>query len=177
MSYDYSAWKRGKAPEYLLSIADATKDLHIKMAGKWIDPQYREEFKSLLAASGHQKQIEVLGEVSEEQMAELYAKALFVLQTNDDRGFGLPALEAAGRGTAFIIPEGQGVCALFTDGVEGFYTREKDTAKIVAYIQELTQNPGKAAEMGKRGLSKVKTNYTWQNHAAQLIEVAQGGQQ
>lgn len=84
---------------------------------------------------------------------------------SDDRGFGMPALEAAGNGTTFIIPKGQGVCALFEDGKEGFYTAEKDTMAIIGHLKYLFESPEISVKMGNAALEKVRKNYSWKKHA------------
>jgi len=165
-----TAWKDGKHPEYILEILKELPSIHIKMVGKWVDPEYRKWFEQEVEKSGVGKQLEIVGAVSEDELSELYANARMLLQTNDDRGFGMPAMEAAGRGTTFIIPEGQGVCSLFEEGVEGFYTKEKDTATIVKLIKRLMDDKKLATTMGLSALKKVKENYSWQQHAEELKE-------
>lgn len=168
-----TAWKEGKNPEYLIDIAKALPSLHIKMAGKWIDPIYQENFMARLKAEGVEQQIEIIGGVSESELTALYANALVLLQTNDDRGFGMPALEAAAQGTTFIIPEGQGVCELFTDGLDGFYTKEKDTLIIVDRLRSLLVNRELAMKMGANALETVNRGHSWDKHAQKLIAIIQ----
>lgn len=163
-----TAWKEGKHPEYIFELLQNLPDIHIKMVGKWIDPLYKKEFEKAVQASGFSEQIEIVGEVSESELSNYYAHARVLLQTNDDKGFGMPAIEAAGRGTTFIIPEGQGVCDLFTDGKDGYYTKERETKKIVSLIRDLTENKELADSMGKSALDRVKSNYSWEKHAVKL---------
>lgn len=160
-----TAWKEGKNPEYLFEIVKTVPDIHIKMAGKWVDPIYREKFEQELKASGLESSIEIIGGVSEEELCVLYGKASVLLQTNDDRGFGMPAIEAASQGTTFIIPEGQGVCDLFTDGHHGFYTKEKDTDQITTHLKKLLNDSSLAKDMGTTAWQQVVNNYSWAQHA------------
>lgn len=166
-----TAWKRGKNPEYLLDIARELPTIHIKMVGKWVDPSYKEEFEGVVRANSLTAQIDVVGEVSEIELSRLYGCARVLLQTNDDRGFGMPAIEAAGQGTTFIIPEGQGVCELFVDGKDGYYTREKDTHRIVSLLEPLIKDKARCIEMGSRAWKKVKHSYSWERHAAALRDM------
>lgn len=166
-----TAWKKGKNPEYILEVAPHIGNIPIRMAGKWLDPEYKIEFEERVKKHNLTDKIDVVGEVSEKQLSDLYAEALLVLQTNDDRGFGMPALEAAGKATTFIIPKGQGVCKLFEDRKHGYYTKERDTKKITELIHQLTENPDTAKKMGKEAWKKVIDSYSWGQHAEQLIEV------
>lgn len=167
-----TAWKDGKNPEYLIELAQKIPELKIKMAGKWLDSGYQASFTNLIKNANLQKQIEILGEVTEKQLEKLYGEAFVVIQTNDDRGFGMPALEGANQGTTFIIPKGQGVCELFTDTKDGFYTNERDTKQITTLINNLLRNPDEAYKLGQNAKSKVMKNYTWEKHAEKLLEVA-----
>lgn len=166
-----TAWKMGKHPEYLVELLKKLPTVQVKMAGKWLDPEYRKSFEKLVKDNKLTKQIEITGEVTESQLAKLYSKAKVLLQTNDDRGFGMPAMEAAGRGTTFIIPKGQGVCSLFDNGKDGFYTKEKDTKRIVELLQRLFSDKDSAQKMGTRAWERVRDNYSWQQHAQQLTKV------
>ncbi len=166
-----TAWKEGKNPEYLVELLKELPGLHIKMAGKWLDPSYRSSFEKLLKDNKLTRQVELVGEVTEAQLATLYSKATVILQTNDDRGFGMSALEAAGRGTTFIIPEGQGVGALFTDKKEGFYTKERDTKAIAKLLKKFAEDKKLAIEMGNTAWRKVTENYSWERHAEELKSV------
>lgn len=168
-----TAWKKGKNPEYIVELINKLPDIKIKMVGKWLDPEYKKEFTELLKKEKMIKNVEVVGEVTENQLKEYYSRALVLLQTNDDRGFGMPALEAAGHGTTFIIPEGQGVCNLFEDTKEGFYTKERDTEQITKYLSKLIRDKVLAKKMGQKGLEKVQKNYSWAAHAKELIKVTE----
>jgi glycosyltransferase involved in cell wall biosynthesis len=168
-----TAWKRGKNPEYLLEIIKRVKGAKLIVAGTWIPPGYKEEFLEKVKAEGLTSRVSVTGRVSEERLSELYLNAKALLQTNDDRGFGMPALEAAAHGCTFVIPKGQNVCELFQEGKDGFFVVEKDTESIVKYLSLLVQDNGLAEEMGKNAWKKVKENYTWDNHARRLEFILQ----
>jgi glycosyltransferase involved in cell wall biosynthesis len=163
-----TAWKKGKHPEYIFKILHELPNAKIKMVGKWLDSTYKKDFEKAVEESGFSKQIDIVGEVDESELSQFYAHARVLLQTNDDRGFGMPAMEAAGRGTTFIIPKGQGVCDLFSDGVDGYYTKERDTKKIVTLLKQLLENKNLAISMGKDAMRQVKNNYSWEKHAQQL---------
>jgi glycosyltransferase involved in cell wall biosynthesis len=166
-----TAWKKGKNPEYVFEIIKNIPNIRIKMAGKWIENDYRMEFLRLRDKLGFQKNLEVLGSVNEKELSAYYRNALVLLQTNDDRGFGLPAFEAAANGTTFIIPEGQGVCKIFKNKVDGFFTEEKNTKQIVGYLNQLLADENLAIEMGKNAWKKVENNFNWEIHAKKIIKI------
>lgn len=166
-----TAWKRAKNPDYIFEILRHIPALSIDMVGKWLEPEFLKEFQEKVRANGYAKNITIVGGVSEKQLQIYYKKSLVFLQTNDDRGFGLPALEAAGNGTPFIIPKGQGVCKLFKNGKEGYFVTERDTKSICAYLRTLLRNNRKAIAMGKTAWKTVKEHYSWDHHAQKLVWV------
>lgn len=168
-----TAWKKGKDPEYIFNIIKEIPTIKIIMVGKWLDILYRKEFQEAIVNKNFSKNIEIVGEVSEKQLSNYYSNAIVLLQTNDDRGFGMPALEAAGHGTTFIIPNGQGVCAFFKNGTEGFYTKEKDTTAISDYLNKLLTNKSLSKEMGKKCWITVKKKASWNTHAEKLRQIVQ----
>lgn len=163
-----TAWKKGKNPEYIFELIKKIPKIKIKMVGKWLDKEYRKEFQENLEKNNFQSNVELIGQVSEEELAKFYSKATTLLQTNDDRGFGMPALEAAGNGTTFIIPQGQGVCSLFINKIDGFYTKEMDTSLIVNYLELLINNKKFAIEMGRHAWMTVINKYDWKSHGKEL---------
>lgn len=166
-----TAWKKGKNPEYIFELMKRFNKLRVIMAGKWLDKNEFLSFRNKVKKNGYEKQIIITGELSEKQLSLYYKKALFLLQINDDRGFGLPALEAAGHGTTFIIPKGQGVCNLFKDKTDGFFVKEHDTESILTYIQKLYNHELSAKKMGKSAWEKVVKKYSWRQHAIQLRQI------
>lgn len=169
-----TAWKAGKNPEYIFDILKGLPEVRIKMVGKWVDPSYLDTFKEKVKRSHYSEQVDIVGAVSEAELSGFYAKARILLQTNDDRGFGMPAMEAAGNGTTFIIPRGQGVCSLFVNKVDGFYTKELDTVAIRKLLKKMYMDEELAITMGARALEKVRDNYSWDKHAQKIKQLYTG---
>ena len=155
-----TAWKRGKHPEYIFELLEKIPEMQMKMVGKWIEDAYRKEFESEIDLRKLKKNIEIVGAVIERDLQKYYAEATVLLQTNDDKGFGMPALEAAGNGTTFIIPEGQGVCSLFQNGIDGYFTKEKETETIVQHLHFLLANRNESENMGRHALETVRNSYS-----------------
>jgi len=166
-----TAWKKGKYPEYIFEILKNIPTASIKLVGRWLDDDYRYEFEQNVRRNKYTKNIEIVGAVSEKELSEHYSKAEVFLQINDDRGFGMPALESAAHGTPFVIPKDQGVCELFQSGIHGFYTVEKNTTEITKCLKILLNTKAKSQKMGKACYEIVKNNYSWQVHARDLMSV------
>lgn len=167
-----TAWKKGKSPEFIFELLKKIPNLRVKMVGKWIDLDYRKEFEVQIKERRLKNNIEITGEVSEAQLGKHYSQALVVFQINDDKGFGMPALEAAGHGTTFIIPKGQGVCSLFINKTDGFFIKEKNVKESVMYLSKFLKDKKLAFVMGNNAWQKVKSKYSWEDHARHLIQLA-----
>lgn len=164
-----TTWKVGKHPEYVFEIVRALPQVKIKMVGGWLDEGMLNSFEQQLKQRKIEKNIELFGEADEKQLAKLYPVALVHLTTNLEKGFGMPTLEAAASGTTFIVPEGSGVCAVFEDNIDGFFTPEKDTKKIAEVIRRLMNDKKKAVEMGTNAYNKVKSGFSWKAHAQKIL--------
>jgi glycosyltransferase involved in cell wall biosynthesis len=164
-----TTWKAGKHPEYVLEIVEALPKVKIKMVGGWLDKEMLKTFKQKMKQKKMEDNIELVGEADEKMLAKLYPVALVHLTTNLEKGFGMPTLEAAASGTTFIVPKGSGVCSVFTDKVDGFFTPEKDTKKIVGAITKLLKDKQKAIEMGQSAYNKAKDGFSWEAHSQKIL--------
>jgi glycosyltransferase involved in cell wall biosynthesis len=164
-----TAWKVGKSPEFIFELLKLNPSLHFCLVGKWIDDKYKEKFKQQVKEKGYVNNLTIVGSVTEEELNSYYSRALVFLQINNDKGFGMPALEAAANGTTFIIPEGQGVCELFRDRIDGYFTNEKNATEILQIINELLLNPQVAYGMGQSAWNRVQCEYTWEQHAKKIM--------
>lgn len=170
-----TAWKLGKHPEYMLKLAKQLPDVKFIIGGKWLDPKLLLEFKNQMAKYNLSRQFEVLGYIPEGKLRRIYSHANVLLTTNLEKGFGLPVLEASACGTTFIVPIGSGVCKLFKDGEDGFFTKEHDTRQIVKKIKILTGANNIAAQMGMNAYDRVRQGYSWEAHAKNLLKIIQSG--
>lgn len=166
-----TAWKPGKDPEFFFKLMKYFSKFKLRLAGSWLSKEYKEEYEKGVIACGLAKQIEVLGAVSEKKLVELYSKARVLVQINDDRGFGMPALEAAACGCPFVIPKGQGVCELFEDKVDGFFIKERDWDQIVETLSLLISNERISWKMGSHAWKVVCEKYSWRKHIERLLSI------
>lgn len=164
-----TTWKEGKNPNYVFEIVKRMPELKIKMAGGWLDQGMLESFKKKTADYGFQNNIELLGEANENRLLKLYPEAMVQLTTNLEKGFGMPVIEAAACGTVSIVPLGSGVCSVFENGVDAFYTDERDTAAIVRNIQSLVSDHKRAVSMGIKAYERVRKGHTWEAHSQKIL--------
>jgi len=166
-----TAWKEGKGLEDLLKTISAIKDVKLNIAGSWIHEEYYKEILSLVKTLKLEDRVIMLGRVSEEDLNKYYSKAIVAVSINNERGFGLLALEAASNGCPFIITEDSGAARYFKQNKDGFYFKYGDLNTLREYIQRLVNDKKLAYEMGQHAWQTVKNNYTWEKHARELLRM------
>jgi len=169
-----TAWKEGKEPEYILNLAESLESIRFVLAGAWTGKDFQRRFMERARELVAKQRVTILGEVREEELLNLYSRALVFVQAKADVGFGFPALEAAGQGCASVIPTGQGVCDLLKDGRGAFIVNEKDTISIVKILREIAENRGLAITMGLNAW-KTAHDFSFEMHAQKIYDLALEG--
>jgi glycosyltransferase involved in cell wall biosynthesis len=163
-----TAWKHGKSPERLLGVLARAPAHRLVLAGEWLDAGLRDRFEAEARARGIADRVEVTGPLSESELGERYARARFVVQTWRSPGFGLSPLEAAARGTTFVIPRGQGSAEIFRDGVDGLFFDVDDDEALHAAVETLSADPARAATMGLAAWNWVRERHSWAARGREL---------
>jgi glycosyltransferase involved in cell wall biosynthesis len=108
--------------------------------------------------------LEILGEVSDEQLPALYSGALAFVYPSLYEGFGLPVLEAMQCGACVIasraVAEAAGDAAIYADGA----------AELARSMRDLLEHPERAPEWRARSLARARL-FTWERAARATYEV------
>lgn len=128
------------------------------------------EILARIESSPRRADIQALGYVSREELAEWYARARIFAFPSLDEGFGMPVLEAMAAGTPVVaanraaLPEVCGSAALLVD--------PEDVDAIHAALGQLMHDEVLAAELVRRGLARAG-EFTWDQAADQTWNVYQ----
>jgi alpha-1,3-rhamnosyl/mannosyltransferase len=112
----------------------------------------------------------MLGFVSDEALAELYARCAAFCYPSLGEGFGLPVLEAMSAGAATItsnvssLPEVGGDAAVYVDPY--------DTPSIAAGIERVLSDDALRAELRETGPRRA-AEFSWERFAAGTLELLQ----
>ncbi|AMM41037.1 glycosyltransferase [Candidatus Desulfofervidus auxilii] len=122
------------------------------------------------------KRIKFLGNISQEQLIELYSKAIVVPFVPINEDYGLITIEAfkSKKPVITCIDSGEPAC-IVKDSINGFIV-EPNPQKIAEKINYLIENPKEAKKMGEEGFKAVK-EITWDNVINKLLKLAPGNQQ
>lgn len=112
----------------------------------------------------------LLGRVSDQELADYYARcrAVFFGPRNED--FGFVTIEAfRSRKCVITCRDSGGPLDLVKDGVSGYVTRP-DPAQIAERIDQLVVEPGLAERMGQAGY-EASLPVTWENVVRTLVKI------
>jgi glycosyltransferase involved in cell wall biosynthesis len=111
--------------------------------------------------------LELIYRASEEELVQLYNRAIVTIYTPVREPFGLVPLESMACETPVIgINEG-GVAETVVDGVTGRLVR-REPSELAAAITEMVERPALRTEMGHAGRSHVEHKWTWAQSVACL---------
>lgn len=108
--------------------------------------------------------------VPENELQELYINARALVYVSSKEAFGLPPLEALGRGTVPVVAESTVAREIFGDAA--FFVEDLDNPNsIAATLIEALTNQSKREEI-LASAARILEKYTWQKHSDRFLEIA-----
>lgn len=166
-----TAWKEGKQLEDLLQVLAKVGAARLKVAGTWVHNAYRTRIEHLIMELGLQNRVQIVGEVNDQQLADLFAESRASITVNEERGFGLAALDAASNGCTFVIPSTSGAARFFEKDVDGLYFEHGDILGLQHHVTRLLEDERLAYAMGMHAWETVRTKYTWKRQAEFVLNI------
>jgi glycosyltransferase involved in cell wall biosynthesis len=170
-----TAWKEGKRLEDLIRVVAGLPAVRLKVVGQWVHERYLHRIRSLRESLEVTDRVELIGRVSETELIDLYRAARAVITMNEERGFGLATIEAAGHGCPFVAPRGSGAGDYFIHGAHGFLFDADQPCQVGEFIRALADDEALARTMGRQAWEEVCSGFSWEAHARQLLDVATNG--
>lgn len=127
--------------------------------------------RAAMAEAGVDDVVDVLGMVSDEQLEELYASASVLVLPSRCEGFGLPALEAMGRGLPVIVAATTSLPEVVGDA--GIQVPAGDIEGFARAMVEVVTDPARQLDLSARGLARARS-MTWSVTAERLHEAITG---
>lgn len=116
------------------------------------------EIAARIDASECRERIRMLGYVPPAELDDWYARAMIFAFPSLDEGFGMPVLEAMASGTPVIASNRAAVPEVAGDAA--WLVNPEDTEELAGALVALTRDPGRRAELSRRGL-KRSAGFTW----------------
>jgi GT2 family glycosyltransferase/glycosyltransferase involved in cell wall biosynthesis len=98
---------------------------------------------------------------TDEELAELYARAGMYLLTSRHEGFGLTAAEAMACGCPVVATRAQGNEEFCIDGETALTAAADDVEQLTRHCLQLQNDPAFAHELSKQGQAFIR-QYTWE---------------
>jgi len=152
-----------KAAEIVIKKYPKTKFLII---GKG---EERENLQMLIKRAGLEKNIILMGYVSEEDILKYYATADIFALTSKYEGFGIVYAEAMASGTPVVCYDMIASREVVADGVVGFITPQDYKAFANALIK-LVENNALLKRFSKKTRKYVESKFSWQKNAEEYAQ-------
>ena len=158
-----------KRQDLLVEAMKYTKtDVKCKIVGfdvqkKWLD--------DIMKDSKHLDKIELIPNASDDDLIDLYSKALAVVYLPIDEDYGIVTLEAFySEKPVLTASDSGGTLEFVENGINGFVV-DPDPKKIAEKLDEFYNNRERTKEMGRSALKKVKSlNLNWDTVIQKLTE-------
>jgi alpha-1,3-rhamnosyl/mannosyltransferase len=172
---DYRPWGSGVGKKYFLFVGTLEPRKNVPALIEAWRPVYRETGAELILAGRRRADfreipletgLQILGEVDEAKLPQLYSDAIALVYPSLYEGFGLPVLEGMQCGTCVIISrdpslnEVAGDAAIACDGV----------AAMTLAMRELLTNEGMRREYRERSLRRAAA-FSWEATAKMTREL------
>jgi len=163
-----TSWEPQRNPLFLLDVMKALKktDLRLIVAGRWQDKSLYEQFKASVYKRGLQKRVIIGRNLKDQDLTELYRKAVCFIQPAGMSTLYKSALEVASQGVPIIAPFQSELWEMFESGVHGFKVIENNVESYVDAISRFSDEDV-LHKMSYETWKRCNEN-NWSNHVAKL---------
>jgi glycosyltransferase involved in cell wall biosynthesis len=127
--------------------------------------------RAVAREAGVNARVTFTGQRQRSELRRYYAAANVFATTPWYEPFGITPLEAMACGVPVVGSAVGGIQYSVTDGVTGFLVPPHDPVALAARLLELYRNPALAAALGRAGIRRARSMFTWEEVARQLAEV------
>lgn len=138
------------------------------------DAQRTPEIGRLCAVAreaGVEDRVHFIGQRPREALRRHYAAANVFVTTPWYEPFGITPLEAMACGIPVIASAVGGLQYTVTDGVTGHLVPPKNPEAVAQCLSHLHANPRLALAMGRAGMRRVRSLFTWERVSQMLLDV------
>jgi glycosyltransferase involved in cell wall biosynthesis len=140
------------------ALSSIRSELHLKIVGKPDEPGIMEYLTNTIKRFGVEDRVHFLGRVTDEELVELYSRALGVYYAPFDEDYGYVTLEAMASSRPVITAtDSGGTLEFVVDGKNGRIVKP-EAAAIANAFNELFNEKSRATEMGKSGRALIESS-------------------
>jgi len=166
-----SRLNRAKRQELVLeALAQTREPVQVRFAGVADEAAYPAELRELARSLGVEPRVSWLGEISEEEKIEQYARSLGVIYPPMDEDYGYVTLEAMLAGKPVITCSDSGGPLEFVASGETGMVAEASAAGMAEAMDWLWQNRDCAQRLGQAGRDRYACMHiSWENVVERLL--------
>ena len=127
--------------------------------------------RSVARACGVLDRVDFVGQRPRSELPYYYSAADVFATTPWYEPFGITPLEAMACGTPVVGSAVGGIQYSVVDGVTGYLVPPNDPAALAERLAHLQANPALAQALGRAGIHRVRSQFTWERIAADLADV------
>lgn len=116
--------------------------------------------QSRIRKLGLESSVSLMGEVSREELAELYRNATLFVLSSAEEGLGLVLLEAMSSGAAVVATRTHGAVEVVQDGRSGLLTPVGDARGLAAAMERLLANTDLRRALGLGARARVEKRFS-----------------
>jgi len=143
-------------------VVDVHKDANLIIAG---DGPERNALQSLCKKLGLEENVEMLGRVSYDKIAELYRKSDIFCSPSREEAFGRAMLEAMASGIPVVATSTLGASEIIDHGSDGTLVPLENHDALASELLNLLEERSMARRYGQRGRNKIEAEYSWHSIA------------
>ena len=162
-----------------VGLMDASlKPRLLVVGGESVEPDERRtpeiaRLRALARSCGVADRVTFTGRRDVAELPEFYAAADVFVTTPAYEPFGITPLEAMACGTPVVGSAVGGIQYSVVDGVTGYLVPPKDPAALAEKLAWLQANPALRLALGRAGMARVRSHFTWDRVAGELATVYQ----
>ncbi len=123
---------------------------------------------------GVARTVTFVGQRQRDALRNHYLAADVFVSTPWYEPFGITPLEAMACGTPVVGSDVGGIRYSVADGVTGYLVPPREPIALAQRLEQLRGNPALAAAMGRAGVHRVRSRFTWDRVATDLLDVYRG---
>jgi glycosyltransferase involved in cell wall biosynthesis len=129
--------------------------------------------REVARANGVADRVTFVGRREVAELPDYYAAADVFVTTPAYEPFGITPLEAMACGTPVVGSAVGGIQYSVVDGVTGYLVPPDDPAALAERLTVLQANPALRLALGRAGIARVRSQFTWERVARELLGVYQ----
>ena len=143
----------------------------LRIAGPLLDAAIEQQLRSMITEFRLERQVELLGPLSEASLLEEYAKAQVLLLASREETSPQVIAQAMACGLPTVAPVSGGIPSMITDGETGLLFPFGEPARCAQQIERLLRDPSLVARISAKIRDEARRRFHPDSVAAQTTDV------